>query len=135
MIVADSSVFASVIVKDEFYDVCKRVVTSKKTTVDLAYAETANVLWKHVKIGRIPPGEVDRRVELLRKLIGTSRVFRVEELMTDAVGLAVDSNITVYDALFVALAVKLNTKLITTDRKLVEGLKGTKLETFMELVG
>lgn len=96
MIVADSSVFASVIVKDEFYDVCKRVVTSKKGTVDLAYAETANVLWKHVKIGRIPPGEVDRRVELLRKLIGTSRVFRVEELMTDAVGLAVDSNITVY---------------------------------------
>ncbi len=135
MIVADSSVFASVIVKDEFYDVCKRVVTSKKATVDLAYAETANVLWKHVKMGRIPPEEVDRRVELLRKLIGTSRVFRVEELMTDAVGLAVDSNITVYDALFVALAVKLNTKLITTDRKLVEGLKGTKLETFMELVG
>ena len=134
MTVADSSVFASIIVKDEFYDACKRYVISGKATVDLAYAEAANVLWNHVKIGRILVEEVAERAELLRRLIGTSRVFRAEELLIDAVKLAVDCGVTVYDALFVALAEKLKAKLVTTDRELFERLKDTKFEGLVELI-
>ncbi len=134
MIVADSSVFASVVVKDEFYEVCRKYLTERKVTLDLAFAEAANVLWKHVKMGRIPVGEVSRRAELLMRLINTAKVFRVEEVLLDAVELAVDCDVTIYDALFVALAEKLGARLVTTDAKLCERLKGTNLETLIELV-
>ena len=49
--VVDSSVFASIMVKDEFYgralDFVRRF-QGKVATVDLAVVEVANVLWKHV---------------------------------------------------------------------------------------
>jgi len=53
MLVIDSSVYASVIVKDKFYEKCKKYVVVKKVTLDLAFAEAGNVLWKHVKMGRV----------------------------------------------------------------------------------
>jgi len=134
MIVVDSSVFASVIVRDEFYEICKGYITSRKATVDLAYAEAANVLWKHAKMGRIPEEEAVERAKLLKRIIATSRVFRSEDLLVDAVRLAVDYDITVYDALFVSLAVKLTAKLVTTDRMLYERLRGTDLEGFFEVI-
>ncbi len=134
MIVIDSSVFASLIVKDEFYEVCKKFVTGRKATVDLAYAEVGNVLWKHVKIGRIPVEEVAKRVELLVMMIGTSKVFKTKELLPDAVKLAVNYGVTVYDALFVSLALKLNAELVTTDSKLYEKLRGTGLENHVKLI-
>ncbi len=135
MIVADSSIFASIIVKDEFYEACKKYVTSRKATVDLAYCEAANVLWKHVKMGRIPAEEIAKRAELLRRLIGTSKVFRAEELLIDAVNIAFRYDVTVYDSLFVSLAAKLNAKFVTTDAKLYERLKGTEFESIVELIG
>lgn len=56
------------------------------------------------------------------------------KLLDQASDLSLELGITVYDALFVALAAKLNTKLVTTDAKLVEKLRGTKLESLIELI-
>jgi predicted nucleic acid-binding protein len=46
--------------------------------------------------------------------------------------LAVKYDVTVYDALFVALAQRLNDKLVTTDRKLWEKLKDTDVSHLIE---
>jgi len=134
MPVIDSGVYASVIVKDEFYEVCRKYMPQKKSTLDLAFAEAGNVIWKHVKMGRIDASEVTKRAEMLRKLVNTSRVYRVEDCIVEAAKLAVGHDVTVYDALFIALAVKLNTKLITTDEKLYDKVNGTGLERFVECV-
>lgn len=135
MLVIDSSVYASVVVKDEFYDDCKKYMTLKKATLDLAFAEAGNVVWKHVKIGRIVAEDAVDRAGVLRRLINTSKIFRAEEILEDAVKLAVNYDITVYDALFVALAMKLNERLVTTDRKLYDKVKETDLGRFVEFVG
>jgi len=59
MYVVDSSIFASIIVKDGFYQRAKEFLSlSRKTdliTVDQAFIETANALWKHVYILRRIP--------------------------------------------------------------------------------
>ncbi len=58
----------------------------------------------------------------------------MRELIVNAVKIAVDCSITVYDTLFVALAEKLKAKLATTDKELYERLKGKELEGLVELV-
>ena len=135
MPVIDSSVFAGVIVKDEFYDDCRKYMLSRKATLDLAFAEAGNVLWKHIKMGRIAAEEAADRADLLRKLINTSKVFRAEDCLVESVKLAVDYGVTVYDAFFIVLAMKLNDRLVTTDRKLYDKVKGTELERFVECIG
>ncbi len=122
MLVIDSSIFASVIVKDEFYEKCKEYLSVDRATVDIAFAEAGNVLWKHVRMGRIEKEEVERRTELLRALIRASRVYGSDEILPLSMNLAVNHGITIYDALFLSLALQLDTNLVTTDRKLYERL-------------
>lgn len=123
MIVIDSSVFASVVVKDELHEKCRAYLLQEdKATVDIAYAEVANVVWKHVKMGRIGASEVARRVQLAKRLIGSARVFRGAELVEMAIDIAVKNDVAVYDALFIALAASLGAKLVTTDKALVKRL-------------
>ncbi len=122
MLVIDSSVFASVIVKDEFYEECREYLLEDRATVDIAFAEAGNVLWKHVRMGRIVKEEVEKRTDLLRALIRSSKVYGSDELLLHSMELAVNQGITVYDALFLSLAIQLDTNLITTDKKLYERL-------------
>lgn len=132
MPVIDSSVYASVVVKDEFYEECKKYMLTKKVTLDLAFAEAGNAIWKHVKMGKIKAEDAVKRAEVLKRLINTSKVYESKDFLVEAVELAVKYDVTVYDALFVALAQRLNNKLITTDRKLWEKLKDTDVSHLIE---
>jgi len=132
MPVIDSNVYASVVVKDEFYEKCKKYMLTSKATLDLAFAEAGNVIWKHVKMGRIKAEDAVKRAEVLKRLINTSKVYESKDFLVDAVKLAVKYDVTVYDALFVALAQRLNDKLVTTDRKLWEKLKDSDISHLVE---
>ncbi len=134
MPIIDSSVYASVIVKDKFYDKCKKYVLTRKVTLDLAFAEAGNVIWKHVKMGRIEAKDAINITKTLEKLINTSKVCESKDFLVEAVELAIKYDITVYDALFVSLARKLNDKLVTTDRKLREKLKNADVFSLIVLV-
>ncbi|MDK2384504.1 MAG: type II toxin-antitoxin system VapC family toxin [Candidatus Korarchaeota archaeon] len=134
MLVIDSGVFASVIVKDEFYEECREYLLEDKATVDIAFAEAGNVLWKHVRMGRIVKEEVEKRTDLLRALIRSSKVYGSDGLLLHSMELAVNLGITLYDALFLSLALQLDTSLVTTDRKLYERLP-SDLKRRVVLVG
>ncbi len=134
MPVIDSGIFASNMVKDEFYEHSKKYLRGKKSTLDFSFAEAGNVIWKHVQMGRINRTGVKKRAELLRALIHTSEIYKAESYLIEALNLAIDYNITVYDALFIALAMNLNEKLITTDKKLYTKIKESHLEQFVECV-
>jgi len=134
MPVIDSNIYASLVVRDEFYEECKKYMLTKKITLDLAFAEAGNVIWKHVKMGRIKTEDAVKRVEVLKRLINTSKIYKSEDFLVESIRLAVKYDLTIYDALFVALAQRLNDKLVTTDRKLWEKLKDTDLSYLIECV-
>ncbi|MGB9717957.1 MAG: hypothetical protein ACPL4E_05885 [Thermoproteota archaeon] len=54
MQVLNSSVFASILVKDEFYDAArsfvKKSLRQENFTLELAFMEVANALWKHAYV-------------------------------------------------------------------------------------
>lgn len=82
---------------------------------DLIGAELANTLWKKVRKGEISRGEAD---EILASFDGLPIEFvPTKVLLSAAFQVAVTLGRSVYDSLYVALAVAQECSLITADRK------------------
>jgi predicted nucleic acid-binding protein len=87
---------------------------------DLFWAETANLLWKAVQHGRCSKEFAETALaELVDRRLGT--VSSVP-LLNLAFRIAIDHERTVYDSLYVALAVRANGQLITADERLANAL-------------
>ncbi len=88
-------------------------------TVDLALKEAANALLKKYR-----RGEAAREVvlEVVRDLLraGAVVMVRQEEVLEEALLMAMRHGITVYDALFIALAKARSLDLVTSDVKQAE---------------
>ncbi len=89
---------------------------------DLIFPEVGNALWKKVRKGELSPKEAQSLVSDL-SVVGVEAVS-MRALVADAHTLAVRTGITVYDATYLTLAVRLETQVITGDdrfaRKLAE---------------
>ena len=83
---------------------------------DLVLVEVANALWKKVERGLIPPESpvMRRPPEAWLSL----ELVRTGDLLADALGVAVSHHLTVYDAVYVALARRLRAPLYTADEAL-----------------
>ena len=131
--VVDSSVFASLVVKDEFYSRASEFLREKArlglATVDLALVEVANALWKHAYLlRRIPEGAYPALKDCIKPLISSAAsIYRSEELLEEALDRALELGLTVYDSLYVELALELECRLATFDEVLVERLEGAGL--------
>ena len=87
---------------------------------DLFYVETASAIWKAVRAGRVPRAFGDQSLVLLMQ-----REFPTVpslKLLDKAFQIAADHGRTVYDCLYVALAVQTNSQLITADERLANSL-------------
>jgi predicted nucleic acid-binding protein len=89
------------------------------TTVDLAYAEVANVAWKRVchdgQDQNIVRNALSDCQDFIRE---TCQVLPTRDLIPAAYDLACGHRITIYDALFFAAAVQCGSRLVTADTRL-----------------
>ncbi len=87
---------------------------------DLFHAETASAIGKAVRVGRVPRAFGDQALVLL-----TQRKFPTVpslKLLDKAFQIATDRGRSVYDCLYVALAVQAGAQLITADERLANSL-------------
>ena len=82
-------------------------------------AECLNVIWKHTnKLKDLKQEEAGLAIDDLTKLYDDLTIIPTRELKDQAMHTAITQNITVYDALFIAAAQKINATLYTADKKL-----------------
>lgn len=90
----------------------------------LFYAECANVLWKHVKRLRLTE---ERAAENLSRLLALPVTeLRTRDVATAALRLAIEHDISAYDATYVASAEHANAPLVTADGPLIERFRGKR---------
>ncbi len=87
---------------------------------DFLFAELDNVVCKRIRRGEINRVEGDRIREALRRFPIQTHSFLA--LLDPGYEIAVRSGRSVYDCLYVALAVLLDGKMVTADRRLHDGL-------------
>ena len=99
-------------------------------TVDLAFAETANVAGKRACLAGFDADTMKNALDECTAFIReTCQVLPAQDLLPPAYDLACSHRITVYDALFLAAAVQCGSPLITADKKLhLAARKVTKTE-------
>ncbi len=87
---------------------------------DAFWAEFGNVLWKAVRQGRLSEESAVAAVQQMREW--QVRVVPTEELLEKALAIALSTGRTVYDSLYVALAIRTRADMITADERLVNAL-------------
>lgn len=90
---------------------------------ELLLAETANVVWKRVMQGSIAAADAATIVEAI--IESPFHVERTAPLLPTALAIAMETHCTVYDAIYVALAVQVDGVLLTADQKLARLMSGS----------
>jgi predicted nucleic acid-binding protein len=84
------------------------------------WAEIGNVFWKAVRLGRWPEeAALTAAGEMVDKQFPTIPDC---ELLTDAISIALAAGRTVYDSLYVALALRYNAEMVTADERLANSV-------------
>jgi predicted nucleic acid-binding protein len=91
---------------------------------DFLHVEVGNILWKKLKQGALARAVADA---ILSDLTGLTILTRhpTGPLVSPAFDLADQTGRTVYDCLYLALAVQLGGQMVTADERLVNALAGT----------
>ena len=94
---------------------------------DLVFPEAGNAIWKKVRRGELAP-------EIARSLVSDLSTTAFESvamraLVPDALALALATGITVYDATYLTLAVRLDTQVVTGDDRFARKLAEHRLLT------
>jgi predicted nucleic acid-binding protein len=113
--VVDASLVIKWFVPEIHAEAAKRWLDASHDYVapDLLFSETGNTVWK--KVRRKELEEVEGR-QLVRDLAQIAvETVATRSLLEDAFALALTTGITVYDAMYLTLAVRLETEVITGD--------------------
>jgi predicted nucleic acid-binding protein len=93
--------------------------------------ETANVLYKNARGGKIAPAVCAQSIRLLEKALAELVPDKV--LLPAAIELALANNHPVYDCLYLALALERHEPLATADKRLASLARSLNIET--QLIG
>jgi predicted nucleic acid-binding protein len=87
---------------------------------DLLFAELANITWKKVRGGHLSHAQGERLMADFGKI--AVETISCRALARDAYSLAVNTGRSGYDALYLALAMRLDTQMVTADERLANAL-------------
>jgi len=133
--VIDASVVAAAFFPETHTEVAQTLLASgcRLHSPELIFPEVANVIWK-----RHSRGEIDRTdaAALLSDVMGLPlEITPSEQLVHPALELAMRTGRTVYDCLYVALAVQTKTVMLSNDRRLVNALSSGPLKNHVAWLG
>jgi predicted nucleic acid-binding protein len=133
--VVDASVVIKLFFEEEHSEAADRCFRQAQELLvpDLIWAEVANVIWKRHRRGHISK---ENAAEIARLILSLPlRICASSDLLADALELAMQLDRTVYDSLYLALAVKTGSVMVSADRRLVHALAGTALAGHIVWIG
>jgi len=116
--VVDASVVVKWFVPEIHSGAARRWLDSSHEFVapDLLFAEVGNAVWQKVRRDEVRADDAHRLVADLTRVAVDGVPTRA--LLSDAVALALHVGITVYDAMYLTLAVRLEVEVVTGDNRL-----------------
>lgn len=117
--VIDSSILAKFLLKEENWRDIRNILRERPYTLDLAIKETTNAIWRRAKVLKDISDE--KALTLLNDLMNIKelmlRIKPQDQYLYQALKIALQYKITIYDSLFIAQTHTKKATLITTDKK------------------
>lgn len=130
--VIDTSALIKFVLPEDHSDTARNLIEQHISSVlelsapEYILVEAANVLWKRVSRNDLLIGEAAQALHELRRV--DLVLIPESQLLDDALLLAAEINIAVYDALFCVLAQRQQAPLITADLPLVRRLGSSSIQ-------
>jgi predicted nucleic acid-binding protein len=133
--VVDANVVAKWFVPEILSEQAERLLDDghELASPDLLWPEIGNVLWKKVRAGQLTADEAVRIVRAVDRC--PLAVFPSRLVLEGALEIAIGTGRSVYDSVYVALAVALDCRLVTADERLVNTLARGPLASQVVWVG
>lgn len=123
--VVDTSVAVKWFMSESYSDDARKLLDGDYELLvpDLIFPEFGNVLWKRVRAGEVTIDESNTVLSTLLKL--PLRIFQSNDLVIPALEIANRTQRTVYDAIYLALAMREKASLVTADSRFLNALQTT----------
>lgn len=139
-LVVDASVLAKLYFLEQHSDKAERVLLGsgrgrgvELIAPDLLWAEFGNIVWKRHRRGDVT---AERAKEAVREAVSMPiRTVAAADYAGAALDLAIETGRTVYDCLYLAVAIAERGVMVTADEKLVNGLKAGVFGRWVRWVG
>ncbi|NJE42786.1 type II toxin-antitoxin system VapC family toxin [Thermococcus sp. GR6] len=115
MIVVDASSLVKVVLQEPGWE--KVPVEPSVATLDYALVEGMNAIWKAVRRKELTLEQGKIKITVLKTLGSSLTLFEAENFFERSLEIALKENITIYDAMYIALAEALNAEFHTADEK------------------
>lgn len=128
-------VFIPEVLSDEAGLLFSKALEDRATLIvpDLIFPESGNILWKKHRLKELADTEVE---DISGQILSVPfLVIPSETVLPLAINMGLIHDITVYDALYLSVALVFEAKLITADRKLVNRLNNTDLKQSIQWLG
>lgn len=105
-------------------------------TLDLAHYELGNVVWKEVTRNKISESEGAKLIKFISKVISLMEILKVGT-KNEVLKIAVDNNLSYYDASYLYASISMKDVLVTEDKKLLDraikcGADAGKFDDFLD---
>ncbi|MCC6492438.1 MAG: type II toxin-antitoxin system VapC family toxin [Pirellulales bacterium] len=124
-LVVDASVAAKWFFPEDYSAECRRLLAPQRNLLvpDLIWSEMGNIVWKRVRQGEVQPDEAARLIADFARM--PLEVAPTQDLLPAAVELAIATDRTVYDCMYLALAIDRKCPVITADERFAHVLAAT----------
>ena len=99
---------------------------------DLIYAEVGNIFWKRVRVGDISESEAQLFLAEFNKI--PLMIFPIAALTSMAVAIAAQTARSVYDSIYLALAIRESSPMATADLRLYNALVNGPLRPHIQWI-
>jgi predicted nucleic acid-binding protein len=134
-LVVDASVAAKWFFEEDQSAAARRLFSSRRTLIapDLLGVELANAIWKRVQRKEL---DVDAAANILADFQRLAvEIAPSAPYLPAALELAMITGRTVYDCLYLSLAISQQTQVVTADKRFAAALAGSSLSKYVRLLG
>lgn len=123
--VVDASVAAKWFLDEDLCDPARRILNNEYNlhAPDFLLLEMDSIFWKRIRRGDISPTKGEEARQLLKEI--PMELYPFTNFLDSAYEIANMAQRSVYDSLYMALAILLDAPMLTADRKLCNALKKT----------
>lgn len=130
MIVIDASALAAYSLREDGSEPIRILLERGIASIDLVVKESCNVVLLAHRRGLINVEQSRKALKVVLMLADTNvKMYQQKELMGDAFRIASENGVTIYDALYLALAKRLGATLLSRDAQQIEVAKRVGVKT------
>ena len=132
-VVVDSSVIVALVTLEKYSEWASKSIKEHEYfhILDLSFYEVANAI-RHKMSDNLSAKDGATAFKQAEKMMNLYSVHSFSDVIADALNIAMELEISVYDASFLSLSNKLDMRLLTLDQKLAKKLEHTEYDCLIE---